>query len=173
MRYVIGFSAVLAMAAALFVLLGAETTKPLEKAPDAELYLLNEQPKMLSGFAGKPIILHFWATWCAPCVEEFPRLLAIIEAHPEWQFILLSADEKEGALAPFLQKMEASSGMTLSSLPNLTLAWDRDKHLSQEIFQTVSYPETLVIGPDLTLRDKIVGPISARQLEALLPEASR
>ena len=32
--------------------------------------------------AGKPLVLHFWATWCTSCKEEFPRLRAALRALP-------------------------------------------------------------------------------------------
>jgi len=40
-----------------------------QSLPDAQ-----GRPLALSGFAGKPLILNFWATWCPPCIEEMPEL---------------------------------------------------------------------------------------------------
>ena len=40
-----------------------------QSLPDAQ-----GPPLALSGFAGKPLILNFWATWCPPCVEHMPEL---------------------------------------------------------------------------------------------------
>jgi thiol-disulfide isomerase/thioredoxin len=34
-------------------------------------------PTALSQWKGRPLILNFWATWCAPCVEEMPELTAL------------------------------------------------------------------------------------------------
>ena len=33
-----------------------------------------DQPQTLAQFDGAPLLVNFWATWCAPCVEELPRL---------------------------------------------------------------------------------------------------
>lgn len=34
-------------------------------------------PHKLSQWQGKPLVVNFWATWCAPCVEEMPELSAL------------------------------------------------------------------------------------------------
>lgn len=57
---------------------------------------------------GKVVLLNFWATWCAPCVEEFPDLVKIArEFRPRGlEIILVSIDDQEEIdkkAGPFLQ----------------------------------------------------------------------
>ena len=37
----------------------------------------------LAAYEGKPVVLNFWASWCAPCREELPALIELAERHPE------------------------------------------------------------------------------------------
>src|SRR5579864_140810 len=46
-------------------------------APDFELRSLDGQSVRLSSMRGKPVLLNFWATWCAPCRVEMPWLVQL------------------------------------------------------------------------------------------------
>jgi thiol-disulfide isomerase/thioredoxin len=92
--------------------LGALPLAALRAAP-AGLTPLNEQAfrQMVAANRGKVLLVDFWATWCAPCREEMPKLLSLRVTHAKQNFSLvtISCDEPEqerGAEA-FLEKQSA------------------------------------------------------------------
>ena len=97
--------------------------------------------KPLSGelHQGKPILLHFWATWCAPCREELPALTrAAHEAGDSIIFLPVAVDEgKPEAVDNYLNEQKLS-------LPTL---YDPGAGEAQKI-GTQSFPETWLLTPD-------------------------
>ena len=62
-----------------------------ETAPDFELQTLDGKTVRLSDYAGKPVVVNFWASWCHPCRDEFPVLRDALAAH-HGDFVLLGVD---------------------------------------------------------------------------------
>lgn len=69
----------------------------------------DEYQQVLDSNKGKVILVNFWATWCPPCVKEFPELVKLQKNYRDKDFVLLfvSLDDKgdyDSKLIPFLKK---------------------------------------------------------------------
>jgi thiol-disulfide isomerase/thioredoxin len=125
-------------------------TESALRAPDVAYTTLEGKSGKLSALQGKIVLVHFWATWCFPCIKEFPALIELAEGHPEKLHILaFSADDSLKILNRFLKDKNIPK--------NMEIIWDKDKTLSRDLFQTVNYPETILIGCNGQMEDKVVG----------------
>jgi thiol-disulfide isomerase/thioredoxin len=58
--------------------------------PDLRFSDLQGNETDLAAFAGKPVVLNLWATWCAPCREEMPSLDRLQAMFPKDQLVVLA-----------------------------------------------------------------------------------
>ena len=61
--------------------------------------------------SGKPLVVNFWATWCAPCVKELPYFQKLHQENPNVKVVTVSLDfdkQVESKLKPFLKKKNYS-----------------------------------------------------------------
>ncbi|PCJ98512.1 MAG: hypothetical protein COA45_07230 [Zetaproteobacteria bacterium] len=130
---------------------------PVQKAPNAQFSNINGEHYTLHQFQGKIIVLNFWATWCPPCIIEFPQLLEL--AHREQNnvvLITLSVDENPENIAKFFKTLPEKSQAHLK-LDNVIIGLDTDKSISRDLFKTTMYPETFIIDKELIIKHKIEG----------------
>ena len=71
----------------------AADTGAVVPATSADLVRLAARP------GARATVLNVWATWCGPCREEMPALLAVAARHPEVRLLLVSADFETQAFA--------------------------------------------------------------------------
>lgn len=98
----IGFFAILALClAALFVPRGDGTTR----APGGFLLDESGRPTTLGSHMTPVVLLHFWATWCPPCITEIPalqRLAQDFQKYPGFQVMMVAVDDEIEKVRPFV-----------------------------------------------------------------------
>lgn len=132
-----------------------ESAKILNKidedgVPDFKLTQLNGEPLTLSQFKGKVVLLNFWASWCEPCIKEFPSMIKLIdELKGEVVLLAISADYEKKDMETFLKAFQVKS-------PHIYTAWDQDQKLAKS-YGTFTLPESYIIGKDGKLVRKVTG----------------
>jgi thiol-disulfide isomerase/thioredoxin len=101
---------------------------------------------------GKLLIVHYWATWCPPCVSEFPDLARFWKEYgkkPGLELLAVSVDEDWRTVDDWLKK---------NGIAGIPLALD-PRRTSAKAFGTEKFPETYVLSPSGEVVDKFVGAI--------------
>lgn len=137
----------------------AETTGMPQKgfpAPDFALQSLEGETVRLSDFRGRPVVVNFWATWCAPCRAELPAMQKVADKYGDQGlvFLLLNQAEKPATVKEFLDSLDVDM---------LTLL-DSEGRASGR-YRVRGLPTTVFIGPDGTIADIVIGgPITEAKL---------
>jgi cytochrome c biogenesis protein CcmG, thiol:disulfide interchange protein DsbE len=125
-------------------------------APDFTLVDLEGAEVRLSDLRGRPVIVNFWASWCGPCVEEFPLLRTAADEHADDGLVVLGIvyqDRSESARA-----FMANHGGTWQALmdPGETVA---------RAYNIFAPPETYFVGRDGRIAARHIGQFTAASLE--------
>jgi cytochrome c biogenesis protein CcmG, thiol:disulfide interchange protein DsbE len=95
---------------AMQVTVGGGTAQVGALAPDFTSRRLDGSPVRLSQFRGKPVLINFWATWCAPCQDEMPLIQRAADQYGGAGLTVLAVDYQQtdaSGMAAFLRKVGA------------------------------------------------------------------
>ncbi len=108
-----------------------------EAAPTLSFAAPDGKPTTLAAFAGKPVLVNLWATWCVPCVVELPTLdKAARTLAGKVTVLAISQDSDAAKVAPFL------------TAKKLALAPYVDAKMALSLGYQASLPMTIMFGSD-------------------------
>jgi cytochrome c biogenesis protein CcmG, thiol:disulfide interchange protein DsbE len=137
-------------------------TDVVAELPDATLegWAGAEDVPVADLLGGPPLLVNFWATWCAPCVAEMPDLQAVHEAAGD-DLRMVGVNTRDAAVnaEPFAEDL----GITYDLLVDRDGAYFTDTG-------GFGMPTTLFVRPDGAVAYRHTGPLSREQLVDLLAE---
>jgi thiol-disulfide isomerase/thioredoxin len=132
-------------------------TKKWPAAPNFLFTDINGKRHKLSDFKGRIVLIDFWASWCQPCIAEFPRVVDFVAKHNgDIVLIALSSDSGTAPIHDFIAKQSAETQTALQA-PYMFVALDEGRKITRDTFLTELYPETIFISPDMRMVKKAVG----------------
>jgi thiol-disulfide isomerase/thioredoxin len=112
----------------------------------------------LAAYRGQWVIVNFWATWCPPCLEEIPDLVAIKEARKDVQVIGIAMEFQDAK-----QVLQFADGMFV----NYPIVLG-DRKISESIGEVMGLPTTFIYDPQGKLAQRHVGKITRKQIELII-----
>lgn len=132
-----------------------------KQAPDFRLVDFDGRVVRLSDYRGTPVVLNFWASWCAPCREEAPAFARVAAAaEPRVAFLGIDVRDREPEARAFI----AEFSLPYPSAP--------DTEGVEQQYGVVGIPTTIFIAGNGTVVRTWLGPLEERRLIAFVEELS-
>jgi cytochrome c biogenesis protein CcmG/thiol:disulfide interchange protein DsbE len=125
-------------------------------APDFTLASLDGEPVRLADLRGRPVIVNFWASWCGPCIEEFPLLRDAAARH--------EADGLAVVGIVYRDRSEAAREFMERHGGTWPAAMDPGERVAAA-YGVVGPPETYFIARDGTIAARNIGQITEATLD--------
>ena len=115
---------------------------------------------VLSQYKGKWVIVNYWATWCPPCLEEVPDLVALYDSRKNKDIMLLGVVfdfESTKEVAKYVDDMLMSYPIVLG-----------DDDVMKQLGSAEVLPTTFIYNPNGELVKTKRGKVTKQYLEALI-----
>ncbi len=152
------------LGAALMVSLGwglqhAAMTSPHllgHTAPELAIQQLDGPEVGIQQLRGRPVVVNFWASWCAPCAQELPVLTGASASHPDIAFVGADMQDTTSGVRSFEQQHphHYPVGPIVSG--------------SYQAYGVVGPPVTIFINADGVVAASFAGPLDASTLDHYL-----
>jgi thiol-disulfide isomerase/thioredoxin len=151
------------LAGAIGAYAGIQRVKPQTPQDQALTRLLSQsmpdpqgQQQALSKWRGKPLLINFWATWCGPCVEEMPELVALHKQMPGLQVIGIGVDSAPN-IAAFAAKLKIDYPLYVADSGAIGTM--------RELGNAVGgLPFSLLVGADGSIKQSYIGALNFDKL---------
>jgi cytochrome c biogenesis protein CcmG/thiol:disulfide interchange protein DsbE len=130
-----------------------------QSAPEWTYATLDGDELSSAELAGRPYVVNFWASWCAPCVDEHPVLGAAWDEHSD-EIAMVGVLYSDSA-------SNAESFLDRYGRPGYPTLVDESGALAID-FGVVGPPETFFVDGDGIVRDKYTGPLTADAMDRRL-----
>ena len=127
---------------------------------NAEFDTPDGQILKMQNLQGRPLVINFWATWCAPCVEEMPLLDIFFRQNVAkgWQMVGLAIDQPS-RVRQYLSQNAISYPIGLAGMTGTELG----RLLGNEVG---GLPFTVVLDGKGSLIQRKLGKLSAQEIQA-------
>lgn len=129
-------------------------------APNFKLYTYDGELINLYDMLGMPVIINFWATWCAPCIVEMPILQERYDRYdPNLIIFAVNAGEAKSAVQKFVEDNSISFPTLLDP-----------SEIVQKLYSIRAYPTTYFIDQNGVIQAIHIGILSEQKLDYYLGE---
>jgi peroxiredoxin len=135
-----------------------------QPAPDFTLKTLDGDTVSLSDFSGRPVLINFWATWCAPCWQEMPELVRAYNTHEAQGFVVLAVNLTHQDLVEEVQTFVEEFDMIFPVL------LDEDGNVSGRLYRVPGLPMSVFIDRDGVIRWRHIGLMTSEQIDEFVGE---
>jgi thiol-disulfide isomerase/thioredoxin len=139
---------------------GGEPHTAVENLYGQSLSDLQGTPQPLGKWRGKPLVVNFWATWCAPCVQEMPELseLAAQDAGKTFNVIGIGIDSPSN-MSEFAAKLKIAYPLYVGGMGGTEMSRAFGNKAG-------GLPYTVLIGADGQVRKTYLGKLKFEELRA-------
>lgn len=115
----------------------------------------------LASYRGKLVLVNFWASWCGPCVEEFPSMISLVqELKGDLVLVAISNDSNREDIDNFLIHHKGWES------ENVFIVWDQNREISAS-YGVDRLPESFLANAEGLLVKKISGSIDWHTSESV------